>query len=198
MTLNANRAGRDQQAATRAEQRRLYQRREKRRWNLLASRHKLPARGWEAAREYILWLDDEWLEVIDVHGAPEVKPTRDPRFTAFALGGAAAFLRGYDLPPQAVVEFMAGSLYVRNRKLPTDEIRRVRDEAQEVCTQLAGYLGTLYQMGMERGEWRLECRREREGCEAPPLVETTGDEPEPAGLLDLLDLDVALEQRAIH
>jgi hypothetical protein len=202
MTLNTNWRSRAHQAAELAERRRRYQRRAKRRWSLLTRFHQLPERSWEATHEFGLWLQDEWLEVVEnyeqLQEYSQKKPLHDPKWLAFAAGGAAAFLRGYDLPPVRVAEFLAGAIYVSNRRMPAADARVLFGNAQALVQQMRGELAAIYRTGKERAEWRLECRREREGCEAPPLVETTGDEPEPPGFCDLVDLDIAHGQRAIH
>jgi hypothetical protein len=47
-------------------------------------------------------------------------------------------------------------------------------------------------------ERRLECRREREDCVIPPLVRINADEPEPPGLLWLVNMDLTLDKWVTH
>jgi hypothetical protein len=202
MTLNSNWQTPAGRKARLAEKRHRYQRREKRRWNLLATMHGLPARGWEAAHEFVNWADEEWMEVAsnyDYLGDPDApRPMHDERWVAFTAGGAAAFLHGFDLPPAHEAVFFAGSLYVNNRKVPPADIRRAHFKVTALLNNLPDELATYYRVGMERAAWRLEWRREREGCEAPPLVETTGDEPEPPSFFDLVDVAMAHAELSIH
>jgi hypothetical protein len=208
MTLNANGIRPNEQSQQFLEECRRHRRYLNRRWNLLARFHALPERGWSATGNYLEWLSDEFAEVADSRGyrqelveCGEISGLiRDQQWLAFTAGGATSFIRTFEFASDRVAEFAAGSLYVRDLSFSAADVRTVRREITAITGLLRSSYADVLDLGEARAEWWIANRRKEMGrrfIPGPRVNRATGTQ-HPPGYADLLDLQIAREQHAIH
>jgi hypothetical protein len=172
-----------------------------RRWALLQQAHNLPERAWEATHTYFDWFCDQGWSARPVKSIETAKHSihwHNRSWLSFAIGGAEAWVRAFDLGPGNVTTFLAGSLYVHDFCTDANDIRILHRTVENLLSYFPGMHIPERNMGEAHAAYWIEQARERRLATTwrkpppPPLHE------QPPGFSELLELHVAQATGAIQ
>jgi hypothetical protein len=179
---------------------------ENRRWDLLASRHKLPLRAQDAIRDFHAWSQDSWWDAqLDnermLFGREQLNP-HSPGWAAYLSGGAQTLLKVFDLPAGNVPEFVATASFVCDSELRAADARLIRKNliAHELSRDHTEALDGIRATGVQHATWWVE--RKRQKSPQPRIWQATQQREiasaEPIRFLDLVAAEWAGLQHRIQ